>query len=130
MTGPAPNFDAPLKVGRLDWVPGKTLSADCQVAKEKWEKQAEAHEMRHVSDIQGIVDSFNKAWKTKIVTAVGATEREAGVNLSAQLKTMASSDATKIKQQCDSAGVTRHMTDKVDPMDCESCPSTSETSSP
>jgi len=121
-TGPVPNFDAPLTVSRLDWVPGKVLSLACQAAKEKWEKLAEAHEMRHVADIQSIVDSFNQAWKSKTVTGLGVDVAKAKANLDSQLQALASSDVSQIKLQIDASAVQRHKTDTVPLMECDSCP--------
>ena len=116
------NFTTPLKVSRLDWTPGKILSAGCQAAKEKWEKAAEEHEMRHVADITAIVDDANRAWSLKTITGVGGDEQKARTNLKEQVSRLVKDDAAEIKKKIEDSSVERHKTDLVPLMECGSCP--------
>jgi hypothetical protein len=107
---------------RLEWQPERAPDQACLDEKSAWEKEAEAHEQRHIDDALDIVRATEKSRKDKTYEGYGQTVEGAKMDLEARIKKDLEDEAQKLKQQIKEAEKKRHdAEDLVRPLNCSVC---------
>jgi hypothetical protein len=110
---------------RLDWRPPHPLSPGCRRDKERWERQVDAHEMRHVRDFDALMRAAVNPWKHGWeLTVTGATESEAKAKLDRTVMAALKAVARRILDQNNAASDAFHRSPAGGPvtdLDCDLC---------
>jgi hypothetical protein len=110
---------------RLDWRPPYALPRACRADKERWERQVEAHETRHVRDFEQIMKSALNPWKNGWkLTVTGATEEQAQAELDRRVRTAFRAEAQRILDRNNAVAEAFHRSSEGRPigdMDCDLC---------